>query len=151
MIDKSYDQTSQDNSPSELSNSIDSEIHERKRKSRKSNSVSKRVENKTYLSPIAINQLMMNNRQYKCIKCKGKKKEEGICLIDNHAIYVLFQRNNCWEVNVEVELTSILKIMKSSNGMIKIVYGKEENQQSVVLIIEYQLEKFLEELESKGK
>ena len=111
------------------------------------------IEHKPYLSPLAIKELLTKYKQFNCVKIKGKKKESAICIIDEDTLHVLFRIEGSWEVENEIKIKTIQKIRKNPNvpGQIKIVFGKEENTQHIYLILNNHLEKFLNELASKGQ
>ncbi|EKE38781.1 hypothetical protein ENU1_153600, partial [Entamoeba nuttalli P19] len=96
--------------------------------------------------------LMKENKQFKCIRCKGKTKEEAICLVSKEAVVVITQEREQWEIKDQVmldDITQIVKVIKIK-GQIRIKYGGGEKEKHISLNLGDLVDDFIKEVNSKA-
>ncbi|EMD45112.1 Hypothetical protein EHI5A_090370 [Entamoeba histolytica KU27] len=138
------------------------EEEERKRKEEEEERKRKEEEDKKKAKEAAVakaksvngycESLMKENKQFKCIRCKGKTKEEAICLVSKEAVVVIIQEREQWEIKDQVMLDDITQIVKVTKikGQIRIKYGGGEKEKHISLNLGDLVDDFIKEVNSKA-
>ncbi|ELP85120.1 hypothetical protein EIN_080920 [Entamoeba invadens IP1] len=97
-------------------------------------------------------ELMKTNKQFKCVRCKGKTKQDGVCLVTKDAIFVLLENNGEWAIKDQVMLADVTQIAKITKikGQIRIKYGGGEKEKHISLNLGDLSDELIKEINSKA-
>ena len=100
-----------------------------------------------------VEKLMKENKQFKCVRCKGKNKDNAISLVTTDAIYVLIKDSNgIYQMKEQVFMSTVTQIAKIKKvpGQIRIKFIEEEKEKHISLNLDNLDDEFIEEIGNKA-